>query len=114
MNITDVQKLTDDQINSKIATFNGWTVLVPLSWDEVGCCVDSNGKSHELIPNYAKDLNAIQNAILDMTSKRGTKWLVKCANKLAQIVGHNDHMEIDIMMAEARMRCEAFILAMDE
>ncbi len=57
---------------------------------------------------YRTDLNVLNEFILS----QGGPFQVAFVNNLRTVVGHHDHMEIEIVLASARLRSEALLLTL--
>lgn len=65
-------------------------------------------------PNYAQDLNAVQEAIITLSATKGTTFLVSVDSNLNYFIGHHDHMETDKIFASARRRAEALVMSLEK
>jgi hypothetical protein len=118
--IEDTNKMSDQEINHKIAEFCGWTNIEE---EYIPSECDSKYKSRALygnklintfitrkqIPNYTDDLNAIhraENVLLNM----GDEWGVYCDYLMDLIVGEEGYQAGELLIhASAKKRSLAFL-----
>lgn len=116
MNLEEVKKLTDDELNKKIAIFDGWEyVPEKIGDDQWALFRDGHWKGGEQdIPDYCNDLNAIYKVVLGLTENQQQ---MKYNQYMYDVVGGKNITLIQwgwaFLMATARQRAEAFILTME-
>ena len=114
MTIDTVKALSDKELNEKVAKLCGWEYFQDKQcwslFDEIGHFM----KGPEEMPDYVHDLNAMQ----DMRMKLSRHALHIFVNLLYRVAhyGESDLMDMidTIAWANARERCEAFVLTMKE
>lgn len=116
MTLLEIQKLSDMQLTRLVAKLDGYKLKSRRVRDRWATRheVDTAGRSIIVlteIPYYHKDLNAMADAVAGHVRRNGTAAMVTFNDCLAQVIGHHDHMEIEMVHATARQRAEAFVLA---
>ncbi len=113
MTLEQVQAMSDEELRIKVTELCGWKGVIRSGSWIVGWIEDEPSKLIE-VPDYCEDLNAMHEAeqMLDTDGKiplRSSVYL----DCLADITGTTRMgLQQEIVMATARQRAEAFVLAM--
>lgn len=105
MKIAEIKKLTDDELNKKVAIFDGWEYFPDkvISSDQWALFIDGHwAGGAEDMPDYCNNLNAMHKAIKSLGCELGPYeyWI-------NEITGGG----MCAIEATARQRAEAFMLA---
>ena len=121
MTIHEITALSNDDLNLKIMRICGWS-LEQWNSPQNDCAYwaqfeDGHYRTDEKadgFPNYPADLNLMADAVEQAVRKAGTIFRIKFDSVLAQVIGHHDHIEDDMIHASALDRARAFVLTVEQ
>ena len=120
MTLEQVKKLSDEELQIKVAELCGWTSIHPAHDSLFGTRHWPDGQSAEgdEVPNYPQDLNAMHEAEKTLPTDRIKKYVYQ-VSKVASNGNPNAHLfhvqgAVALTTATARQRAEAFVMTMEE
>lgn len=105
MTLTELQAMSDEEMNAKIAELRGWKREIRRSYRETPGWFHPNGVSlFDAPPRYTEDLNACAEFERGLADEERWSYLEKLGTGPSQFFTWN------CCHATARHRCEAFLM----
>lgn len=120
MELDKILRLTPDELNSRVMKLCGWALErwdgpnEPDYWAQFEDGHYRTDEKAEGLPNYPEDLNLMADAVEMAVRKLGMKFRISFDSALAQIIGHHDHIEDDMIHASALLRAQAFVVTVEQ
>ena len=103
----EYEKLTEEEVQIKVAELNGWQGLRGKAYGWAEPIGENPEGELSVPPDYLHDLNACHEMIKGLTQKQ----IVRYINWLLELAGENHG---GMSEATAAQRCKAFVLTMTE